>query len=50
MLLPSILPSVMESPLDPLSSPSSLVSLHAVEKAERVYKVECWDILGEDIT
>ena len=44
MLLPSSLPPVVESPLDPLSSPSSLVSLHAIEEAERVYKVECWDI------
>ena len=41
VLLPSSLPSVVESPLDPLSSPSSsLVSLHAMEEVERAYKVE----------
>ena len=49
VLLPSPLPPVVESPLDPLSSPSSsLVSLHAMEEVERVYKVECWDILVGD--
>ena len=49
MLLPSSLPPVVESPLDPLSSPSSsLVSLHAMKEVERVYKVECWDILVGD--
>ena len=44
VLLPSSLPSVVESPLDPLPSPpSSLVSLHAGRSGEGV-QVECWDI------